>query len=343
MIGELLSFCIVGSSVWGPNLQIQYYTDEYSLIGIEGPTNWTTNSLGIRGRELSDSPESEYRILTVGSSTTECVYLDDSKEWPHKIEEFLGNTSDGRRVWVGNIGKSGCTTRENIQHLLNVPDKVDADMVIVLPGSMDGKYMESSKQVDVYSSKSDEDLMNLLQENQNRDAFLGAHVGDFFHPKRTSVAYFCNYYLKYLVCELFGFGERNKVNSDDYAKKKWLAYINSMNESKINLDNISQVDILEENDVTEFSRNLNKMVDISEEKNFRLVFVTQPFSDESLLMLNQEVQNVSANRNVECITVGEMIPANYSVYYDKGHFNENGANLMAIHITDYLKNTEPFS
>ena len=118
---------------------------------------------------------------------------------------------------------------------------------------------------------------------------------------------------------------------------------NCTTESEINRYDISQGNITEEDNLTEFCRNLNKIVDIAEDHEFRLIFVTQPFSDESCFMLNQEVQNVSRNRNVECINVGDMIQANHSIYYDEEHFNDNGANVMASHIADYLKNTEPFS
>ncbi len=338
LIGELVSFCIVSPLVGPPNLKEQYYTDESSLIGIQGPTNYTTNSLGIRGADMSDSRESEYRILTVGSSTTECEYLDDQNEWPHKVEELLNETSDGRKVWVGNIGVSGSSTRENIRQLLSVPDEVDADMVIVLPAAGDKSTLNTSNQIDVYSSDGDENLVKILEENQIGTLYSGANVGDFFHPKETSIRYFGIYYLKPFIFELFGFDERKKISADEYAKKKMEAHLNCTIESETNWDTI-----VEENDVTEFSRNLNKMVDIAEEKGFRLIFVTQSFSDASLLLLNHEVLNVSGNRNVECINVGEMIPANHYIYYDTEHFTDNGAKIMAKHIADYLKNTDPFS
>ncbi|MDE4908166.1 SGNH/GDSL hydrolase family protein [Methanogenium marinum] len=337
LIGELVSFCIVSPSIGPPNLKNQYYTDEYSLIGIQGPTNYTSNSLGIRGRELSVSRESEYRILTVGSSTTKCEYLDDQNEWPHKVEELLNETSDGRKVWVGNIGVSGFTTRENIQQLLSIPDKINPDLVIVLAGAEDIHYLNNSKQIDVYSTRSDENLLDLLKENQRGDIYTGPNVGDFFHPKETSLSYFGHYYLKSFIYDFFEFDERNKISADEYAKKTMEAHLNCTIETEIN-----RVTIAEENDLTEFSRNLNMMVDIAEEKGFRLIFVTQPFSDASLLLLNHEVLNVSWHRDVECINVGAMIPANHYIYYDTEHFTDNGANIMAENIARYLENTNPF-
>src|SRR5438477_7244965 len=86
------------------------------IPGVFGINHFRTNELGIRGPAFGDEG-TEYRILAVGGSTTECVILDDTKAWPYLLGVDLGRTADGRRVWVGNVGRSGATSRDNVLHL----------------------------------------------------------------------------------------------------------------------------------------------------------------------------------------------------------------------------------
>ena len=59
------------------------------MPGIKGPAHVTTNSLGLRGRELDTTAPQEFRILAIGGSTTECLYLDDAATWPALVEQIL--------------------------------------------------------------------------------------------------------------------------------------------------------------------------------------------------------------------------------------------------------------
>ena len=97
-----------------PNLRRTFSPLEDVMPGVRGPTRFITNSLGIRGDEFAESQQ--YRILAVGGSTTECVYLDQDRAWPSLIQRILAEAT-GLRVWVGNVGisdafpaaLSGCT------------------------------------------------------------------------------------------------------------------------------------------------------------------------------------------------------------------------------------------
>ena len=68
---------------------------------MKGPNVFTTNNMGFRGDELTmPKPANEFRIFMVGGSTTECLYLDDSKALTRVLQNELNpaaaQQSDGQ-------------------------------------------------------------------------------------------------------------------------------------------------------------------------------------------------------------------------------------------------------
>src|SRR5262249_32634655 len=56
------------------------------LSGVE--YTYTVNSQGLRGPEVR-MQDAEVRILTVGGSTTECMYVPDKDSWPWALQDKL--------------------------------------------------------------------------------------------------------------------------------------------------------------------------------------------------------------------------------------------------------------
>lgn len=77
------------------------------LPGISEAGGFHTNSEGIRGDEFAS--EQKYRILAVGGSTTECLYLDDKEAWPYLLQTKISQSKDAP-IWVGSIGYGAATT-----------------------------------------------------------------------------------------------------------------------------------------------------------------------------------------------------------------------------------------
>ena len=106
------------------------------MPGIEGESRFTVNSLGIRGPELPPR-EAAYRILCVGGSTTECLYLDDTESWPHLLMEMLSQQRYRQPVWVGNIGMSGYSTVHHLKFLSEDDLRKQIDCVLFMVGAND--------------------------------------------------------------------------------------------------------------------------------------------------------------------------------------------------------------
>jgi hypothetical protein len=121
---------------WAPNFQGQFEPSPKRMPGIRGPTRFTTNGQGVRGPEMPPRPEA-IRILCIGGSTTECLYLDDAKSWPYLVMARLNEQGSTRRVWVGNIGRSGASTIEHGQFARRSELMNEIDWLIVFSGVND--------------------------------------------------------------------------------------------------------------------------------------------------------------------------------------------------------------
>ena len=81
------------SYVWPPNHEYLFHPNSSIFSGISGESHFTINSLGYRGNEIKNHAD-EYRILIVGGSTSECLYLDNTETWPYLLMNKLGKTID---------------------------------------------------------------------------------------------------------------------------------------------------------------------------------------------------------------------------------------------------------
>ncbi len=104
------------------------------MPGVSGPSLYRTNSLGLRGDE--PALDADPRLVAVGGSATECLYLDQSEAWPQIVQERL--RASHPHAWVGNAGRSGHTTRE---HLLQIERLIASEpkpqLLLVMAGVND--------------------------------------------------------------------------------------------------------------------------------------------------------------------------------------------------------------
>ena len=126
-----------GWFVFPPGLRREFEPREEIMPGVRGLSRFVVNSLGVRG----DEPGAAHtlRMLAVGGSTTQCLYLDQTEAWPQRLQELLtGRAGPDVRVWVGNAGKAG---RRLVEHRLQLeqilPAHPELDTVLLLVGAND--------------------------------------------------------------------------------------------------------------------------------------------------------------------------------------------------------------
>lgn len=120
----------------GPNLRRTFIPDPDYLPGMLEKAHFTTGPEGLRAPY---PPEARHtcRILCVGGSTTECVYLDDTASWPGRLMHELNTALGEESIWVGNAGISGFDTHEHLLFMERSPLLENIACVIIQPGIND--------------------------------------------------------------------------------------------------------------------------------------------------------------------------------------------------------------
>ncbi|MCI0587386.1 MAG: SGNH/GDSL hydrolase family protein [Planctomycetes bacterium] len=106
----------------------------------------TTNRWGLRGGEPPQEWEAWDTWVTIGGSTTPCVYLDDEKTWPHLIQQRLRERNP--RPWVGNGGIHGQTTRAHLVFVGRVVRAIRPDAVGCFLGVDDFSPRKEESRID---------------------------------------------------------------------------------------------------------------------------------------------------------------------------------------------------
>lgn len=122
-----------------PGIREVFKPDPRFVPGVSGDGRLSINELGVRGDPLPPRGEA-HRILCVGGSTTEGLYLDDEETWSRLLQERL-TKAWGRPVWVGNAGISGYATTEHLPFLERFDALSEMDCVVVMAGFNDFALM----------------------------------------------------------------------------------------------------------------------------------------------------------------------------------------------------------
>jgi len=352
-----------GYCVWPQNMDQMLNPKTDVLSGVYGKARFSTNKYGLRGRNLSI--RDDYRIVAIGGSTTECVFLDDSETWPHLLETYLGDRLKSTKVWVGNAGKSGITTENYIEVMEKVlPQLPSVDAVVLLVGINDLSFRLSHHEAWKFKRKFSDRARRVrkptfwvkpepvqpiyeLPEVRQRISDLRKKLKREAPPPRREFEI-----------------DAEGVVYDKWRRHRWT----------------STARILEMPDLTEaladYKENLITIIELGREQGVRVIFLTQPtlwhrdmpdylrsllwkggvgrfqverdqpyFTEEILERVmdqyNSVVMNLCETRDVECIDLARAQPKDTTVFYDDCHFNENGARKVATEICEFFVTSAP--
>lgn len=350
--------------IWTPHLKRVFNPDRDIMLGISGQSRFATNSLGMRGDELT--PAHSYRILAIGGSTTICLYLDQSETWPHLLQKTLNENTPNHNVWVGNAGMMGKTTRHHLTAMQYLPlEEMRIDAIILLVGVND--FSKRLAQHESYDP-------SFLAKPEAREKLLGETFTGGRHLSSDDPLF-----KKTAIWQLFRKVKRMVLqknaqgNIQDEAGKNyvtWRKHRQQAAEIRNELPDLSSA-------VEEYSRNVNEMIDIAQEKSVRLIFMTQPtmwklglseeldallwfggigdfqkesgkvyYSSEALekgmKKYNDTLLKICRERQVECIDLSSILEKDTTVFYDDVHFNESGARKVSSALSNYILSQGPF-
>lgn len=330
----------VSCAVWPPYLEYEF--EPRAMRGITGRSRFTINSSGVRGDEPRDAAT---RVLAIGGSTTECLYLDDDETWPARLQSKLG---EGGSAWVGNAGKSGRTADQHaldVELLLTQHDGIDTVLVLVGINDLHKRMMFGTKPY----------VPADIRVPAERESL----VGRSFWRRSTGLR------LSKVWRAASAVDKLSTVDQD--IDGRVFDRLRSARASGTVIDTLP--------DLTDalrgYEANLHAIIDSALRHRVRLVLLTQPamwhsdmsederaslwmggvgdlFSSkerlyfswralrEGLDIFNATLKRVAEERNVECFDLAAAVPKSLASFYDDVHFNEQGAETVASAIARYL-------
>ena len=116
----------------------QSYTISHpGAVKLDPVTHVTKNSLGFRGPEPPRDWSGRLTVLTIGGSTTECLFLSDGKTWTDQLARRL--TAVRPDVWVNNAGFEGHSTFGHLVLLREFVVSLRPQVALFLTGYNDMK------------------------------------------------------------------------------------------------------------------------------------------------------------------------------------------------------------
>lgn len=351
-----------------PNLRVEFDPDPALVPGIEGPARFSVNSLGLRGEELP-AGDSVYRVLVVGGSTSENVYLDDSETWTHVLEARLGAQPGAPTVWVGAAGRGGMNSRDHVVQVQRLLETIPRpDRLVVLVGVND--VTVALAQGDTFRAPpplSDAQA----RRTQERRAF--AVVPGALH-ENPAIAADAAWYKRTALWQL-GVRVRGALaarsGKRDLQQDTRAQAVQRWREARARAtrlrDSLPALDAA----LADYRGNLEAIADLAGARGIPVTFLTQPSlwrpvmdSTETRLLwfgglgdfqraqaeeyyspralaaamsaFNAELLAVCAARALPCFDLAERVPRSTAYFFDDVHFTERGAVAVGEAVATWL-------
>ena len=295
------------------------------------------NSLGFRGVDPPKNLPDYLSILTIGGSTTECIFINEEKTWPALLSDTLNQSFSP--FWLNNAGLNGHSTFGHIKLLKDYVVPIKPKVCIFLVGCNDIDRP---------------DLNRYDQSMVNSNQYLVVRLARYSRLVNVGL----NFYRHHLA------KERELIQEHPYGLRKQLPVLISDSAIQQTLDKLKP-------DVVNYSGRLKTIISICKQANILPIFLTQPcllgegIDDVTridlatypfrningrlqwleLEMYNDETRRVCNENNVMVIDLAHLLPKSTKYFYDAFHYNNNGCKkineLIAIPVLNYLTNKFP--
>jgi len=322
-----------------------------SARGVQGPALYKVNSMGARSREWAAERGTEYRVLCMGGSTTESLANDQSRAWTTLLEQRLGRLPDGRTVWVGNIGKSGWSTRHHVLQARHLLDVYDPDCVVLLTGV--------------------NDLASRLKRGPDADPSVEPDLGDLdllrqsfaIAPGRFEAEWPEDPWYKRTRLWLMVRRLKQGATPSPEAQDPQGAYLLRWRQARAGGRRTAELPSLA-GDLDRYGRALREVVSLARGRGARVVLMTQPVlwhpgmteEEKELLWMggvgdfrrvpgslyyepealargmeayNARLRDVCVETGADCVDLAAAVPRTADFFWDDCHFTDEGQALVA--------------
>lgn len=321
------AYRIKGEKLILPANQVYYYrNDKMGMLDKEIRVDY--NSLGLQGPEKPAGFDSCLSIVTVGGSTTACMYISTPNTWPSLLSNELSRSFSN--VWLNNAGRDGHSSFGHMfmlkDHLLKLKPKV----IVFLTGINDVDRTD-------LGIHEDSTARSFKQFAMRHSEVLNIVVGYLRTRKAISLG---------LLSEF----------ADFRAKKA--------DTLELSQDTITKALQRQAPMVRGYERRMRALIDTCLRNNIRPVLLTQPMLcgigtdsltdmnigkvrivrgvngelwNRKLDLYNQTLKRLAKEYNILCIDLAAMMPKSTLYYYDYVHYTKDGTQKLVELITPDLE------
>jgi lysophospholipase L1-like esterase len=310
-----------------------------TMPGISGPITVTVNNLGLRGPEVH-LEKVALKILCVGGSTTECIYVTDRKTWPWLLQEQL-TESLHQAVFVGNAGRAGQFSLNHEYLLKEYAPVVKFDWVVLLCGVNDvGTFLRNN--YELRRSQVPEETLTGKSSIYYRNLAMARVISDWLLVRRAE----------------------DNANVLQDSGGEWIAEAREKRQRALRTHTYTAVPQQLDAAVVRYRSDLHRIIETCRDRKLKLVMMTQPTlwapkmpaELESLLLtweddgactpgvlaeimqaFNDAMRDVCRIDSVDCIDLESLIPKTTSIFYDDCHFNVGGCEAVAAIVAKFFE------
>lgn len=298
-----------------PNLDLTVYN---AWVSHKPKLVLRTNSLGLRGEEISLDSAGEFRVLVLGDSITWAGYLPQEETYVYKLEGLL-NKEPKNKIKIINAGIGDVGIEEETNFLKEVFDKVSPKMVIL------SFYLNDSRPSLGFESEKKLSWVKFLQ----RSRFI-----DFLYNNIQVQMYLMRH-------NMLGAGYRYRWF---YLSKnpKWRTdrvYFKKMVEEA----NLDWGAAWNENSWGIIESNVQELKKFSEEKNFKLLIACFPVSFQVYADFlddtpQKNIMGITTKNNIPFLDLMPKLRENNRIklFYDHCHLNVEGQRIVAEELAKYI-------
>ncbi|MBY0588017.1 SGNH/GDSL hydrolase family protein [bacterium] len=324
---------------WPPMRRVQEISP--ALVGIEGPSLFTVNRFGLRGREV-ESIHRPGSILCVGGSTTESLYVTDEKSWPWRLGELLSQR-EKRSIFVGNAGRSGHLVKHHTYLIEHYSLIESFEWIIVLAGV--------------------NDLGALLHQNRpQREARVASET--LFHRDRPNEASYRRLALWRWMEMALDVGTpiaAGQILQDP--RGNWIVERRKERARKLRENPRLEPPFELEADLELYRQRLHELIQTARRKGCKILLLTQPtlwkegldpaleamlieqtddaaYSAGTLAAMmdryNQVLRDTAEQNHCPIVDLARRMPTDRTLFYDDCHFHDAGSAWVAEILIDRL-------
>lgn len=297
----------------------------------------TTNKLGFRGADPPQKSEEYFRIITIGGSTTQCLYSSDSTTWTAYLEKELKPAI--KNLWINNAGLAGHTTYGHKILLEDYIVNLKPNVAIFLFGVNDVGVVRDTAIFSLYAQDNQNSFLKWIKTTLYKSEAVGVGVNLYRYLKanKQSLKYDYNFNIKTAPHIILTAAESNKIyNENIVGLPDYISRVNA-------IADICLVNKITPVFVTQPSLYANA-VDASTGVNLATVKIGNRSGLLCYYLLeayNNVMRKVATEKKIFLIDLAQQLPHDSKYYYDFIHYNDEGnkkiAEIMSAQLKEYLK------